>query len=164
MFDTFYKAIICIVFLLDVMLLLFSNGRMSKFLNSVFSIFLFICLVIPVVSLLKPDYAMSVSGLTNSENISIDYDFTNSLQEYIFQNNAKSIEEYASKHLNCKIAVQFNTKIVKEQCVVDNVVVELDNAVITDNAAHINLLEQIMSLVISTFNVKESQVKIYEKN
>jgi len=162
-FDGLYKAVIGIVFLLDIMLLIFSSGKMGKFLNSIFSVFLFICLSLPIISLFTIDNRTLVEQVSINDDFIIDYNFTQSIDEYVINKNAKSMENYAKNYLKCQIVVNYSTKIIENHCSVDKIVIEIIDTGITDETLHNNLIDDLATVAQSIFCVDASQVKVYEK-
>lgn len=159
MFKGFYISIIGIIFLLIITLFIFPEGEINKFLKSAFSIFLFICLLFPIINIFKDDFSFSI----NNQNFTyIDHEFTQNFQSRVIQKNAKCIEDFAKNKYNCNILLKYSTKIVDNKVKVEKVYVDLTNSGITENEVHIKIVQEIIQLCVDTFNIKEDQVKIDE--
>lgn len=157
--NSLYITIIVVVFIITIFEILTSGGKLSGFLKSVFSIFMFLALFLPLLNILKLPY--DYNQIINTKTIEIDKSFLQSVQNNNLQNNAKKLQNMLKNEYNCDFIIKFNTKFENDNLKLDKVFVEV--FVLNDEALNINLISEIKTKVANGFEIEESRVMVSGK-
>lgn len=152
-------TLVCVVFVVAIFKVFFSSGQLSKFLNSVFYIFVFLCVVSPIISLLQIENNIDLSQSLHYE---IDNAFVQNIQLRNYEKTAKSVQKTLKNEYNCEFLVNFNTKLKNDNLEIDKVFVNIQELVLKQNGAHTHLVSEIKTMVANAFGLQEDRVEICE--
>lgn len=145
----------------SVISLILPNGKLSKYIKSVFSLIMVFVVLQPVFKL---------------KNIEVDFDKMFNNSEYTFQMdyldyfNNKKIEIYKE---NCSTIIRdngvdaFEIEIIYSindfsELIVEKVVINLKNSVINSDKDHIDIIVGIKNVISKYLNINSNAVVVYE--
>ena len=145
---TYFSSIILAIFTLIAFDLLVSKTKNGKLVKSVISLIVTSMLVIPIV---------------NAFNGTLDFGYDNSngyYSEYLFSIEDKVIKTQVETALNKEGIDALEVNILREENLVKEIRVKIENLVITEDEEHINRLEEIKSCIINALKNLEVDIII----
>ncbi len=134
------------------------SGNISKYIKSVFSIFVVAVIISPVVKF-----------ISNKNGIKLDYnnyELDKELVEYIYEKRVDNEENKIEIHLKdagfAEVDINIEYSINNNQIEYLSCCVNLENLVISADKQHINKYEFIKGIVKEFTNLTEEEIVIYE--
>lgn len=152
-------SILGIVLLGVIIEVVIPSGNISKYIKSIFSIFVVAVIISPVVNF--------ISNKNNFKLTYTDYSLDSELIEYIYSNRVKNtetqIENYLKEEGFDKIDIKIVFSIENNEITYNLCNVNLKNMVISADKQHINKYEFIKDVVINFTNLTEEEINFYEQ-
>lgn len=148
-------AVVALSVLLDIIV---PEGETNKYIKGIFAIFTIFVIIAPVVKFIDSGY--SLENILNGENqaVTINTSFVDETNSDINNLTAEAIEAVLQKsgynHASVRIYLDWNNKI-------DFVTVDINNLSIAENVPHININNDIKSIVSKYLNVDKERVYIH---
>ncbi len=147
-------SIVVIVFTISIVSLLFPNGKIGKFIKSVFSFLLVFVVLKPIIKIKNNDFELD-NFLVNNEIVLQD--------SYLQFYNNKKIKTYKDSCIkilndcginNAEIEFQYETDKYNKILFV-SIILNLENAVINSDKEHIVIIETAKQKIKSYLNLSE---------
>ena len=149
---------ICGVAFLGVMIDIISpEGKMNKFVKSIFSIIFLFVLVQPVINLVKT----AKFGIATNNEIVIDYQLLDVINE---QKCSALAEQVVAKLIDegyANYGVEIKGNLNNNKIIVSKVIISCPSYVLYDNYENINISENITNIVSNFLNV-DKEVIVFE--
>ena len=134
------------------------SGNISKFIKSVYAIFVVAIIINPLINFVsnKKDFNIKY----------VDYEISEKLLSYIHNQQIKSKQENIIQILNLNgfenvdIILNYSTK--NSELVINSCSVNLENVVISKESQHINIYEFIIEVVNNETNLTNEVIMFYE--
>lgn len=134
------------------------TGNISKYIKSIFSIFVVAVILSPVINF--------ISNKNNFKLTYTDYQLDSELIEYIYSNRVKNMETEIENYLQQEGFSNIDIKIVfsieNNEITYKNCNVNLQNMEISADKQHINKYEFIKDVVINYTNLTDEEIIFYE--
>ena len=132
------------------------NGKLNKFIKSMFSLFLLFVIISPLPKFFNKDISL---------NINCDYEVDEILLSSINQRKLDNYEDAILEKLKNNgienANIQFDADTTKSCLKVNKVYVDVCNIVLKNNAQHINITDAIVEVVLSVVQIDKEGVVIY---
>ncbi len=132
------------------------NGKLNKFIKSMFSLFLLFVIISPLPKLFNKDISLSTN---------YDYKMDDILLANINQRKLNNYENAILNELKNKglegVAVQFEADTTKSNFKIQKIYVDVCNIVLKNNDKHINITDVIVETVTNITNISKEGVVIY---
>ena len=148
----FLITIICLVFILSIILLIFPNGKTKNTLKLVFSIIISISIFMPLLNL--------KFEINSDSNDDIKYDY--SYLTYFSDKKEKEIKEIIEKILaeknikDSEITVSFNSNLIE----IESITINIKKEIILKKEEHIVFIEEIKKIISNCFLINIDKVEI----
>ncbi len=142
--------------------LILPNGRINKYIKSIFATLTVLVIVTPIPSLIKNNFNTDDGSLITPD-FTLDENYLAYADKVKLRYLAKGVEKKLSEDGLHNVSREIVGKFEKDNSIVINLVkVNLKNLVIDENIQHINKYELITELVTKYLNVEKGAVIINE--
>lgn len=132
------------------------NGKLNKFIKSMFSLFLLFVIISPLPKLFNRD-------------ISLSNNFDYKMDEILLVNiNERKLNNYENAILNelknrgiDNVSIQFEADTTKSNFKIQKIYIDVCNVVLKNNAKHINISDTIVEVITSVVEIGKEGVVIY---
>lgn len=161
MFSGWILSILGVVILGVLVDIIVPEGRINKYIKSVFTIFTVFVVFMPIANALNG--GIDLSGLIYNETAGeIDYEFLDktktSMENQLALMCEKALED--GGFLECDVTIYLN--LLESEFSVDKVEINLEDLVISTNIPHINKYTEIKAIIKNTISVTEENIILYE--
>ena len=160
-------SVVSIIVLMMILELFLSEGETKKYIKGIMSLIIILVIISPLPSLLKKDFSIESFFMENqnaSKDIQTDKEFLYRIYISQYAEKELKIQEMLKEDGISEVIVDININYASDYSVViESVVVNIENAVITINKENINIIDKINNTVISVINVSEDRIIIYGK-
>lgn len=136
--------------------LILPEGSMNSHIKKVFSYFVVISILIPIVSVFKN--GVNLEDVFSEVEINIQDDFIYNIN----QAKIDSLTEDINKKLNKKnilgVTISISADIFESDMQINAIYVDLYNAVINGSDKNINIKTEVKCVIIETLNIKEEKI------
>jgi len=154
-------GILAIVILGTVLDLFLSEHRMGKYIKSVFATVTILVIVLPIPSLINNGCNFDDNFIFQNE-FELDQNFLEFADRMRIRSLERGVEAQLSADGIAGARVSIDGIVVNQEIAVELVRINLANAVIQDNLAHINRNEHTASLVARHLHIDRGRVIVYE--
>jgi len=134
------------------------SGSVSKYIKSIYSIFVVAVLLMPLIKFLNANQGFQLTYT--------DYELQENLINHIYTNKVSSLETEIENHLTnegfSKIDIEIVFSIENNELVYNSCNINLKNLAITQDKQHINKYEFITDVVNSYTNLTNQEIKFNE--
>ena len=149
------------IFFVSLITLLLPSGKLSKQIKSVLSLIVVIIVIQPLLSIKESE--INFDTFIYGENYQVQEDYL----DYFTAEKIKNFKDKCSSMLKengiegakCEFEYNYVENYVLE---IKQIVVDIKKAVIKLDKQHIDIIEQIKTLVANSFNVEKNCVVVYE--
>lgn len=149
---SFLLSIVGVVFLGVLVDIIYPNGKTNAFCKSVFGFFAVIVMITPIIKLIN--------------NADFDYFIHESVVE---SNIIKAQEDYyrlkiekiISDHDIDNVVVEIEGNIDNNEYIIENILIDTSNIVLSENLENINKYEVISQAIITEFGIEKERIIIY---
>ena len=153
----FLLSIIGVVMLGTVVDISLPTGKISKFIKSIFGIFIIVILISPIPKLLNQNYDFG-SIFYDKVSTEIDSDFLDVTYSNIVTELEESVVTCCSNagfnNIKCKI----NYNVENSKLNIENVICDIKNMSISQNMVHINKYAEIEQAVKQVINIEGDKI------
>lgn len=148
------------VLLVSIITLILPDGKVGKFIKSIFSILILMIIIKPLVPI--KEFNFDYTSIFGNTEITVQENFVN----YTFEEKKKSYQRYCLKIIedigveNASVELIYDNENMKFE--IKNVKINLVNSVIKSDKEHIFIIEEIKEKISSYLNVNSSILVIYE--
>ena len=133
------------------------GGQMNKFVKSMFGVFTILIIISPVPKLINSNFDFS-SLFYNQVSVEIDKDFLEVTNKKIVGQLEKSIVASCEKSGYSNVKCEIKSILVENKLVIEKVIINLDNLVISQNVVHINKYTEIEQAVQQVVNIEKERI------
>ena len=134
------------------------TGSMSKYIKSIYSVFVVAVLIMPLIKFLNNNNGF--------ELIYTDYELQENLLTYIYQNKVDNLEIEIEKHFSNEgfnlIDIEIDFSIENNELIIKSCLTNLENLSISSGCEHINKYEFIKEVVTKFTNLSSEDITIRE--
>lgn len=152
-------SLVGVIILAAVSNLFFSDKKLGKYLNYVFSSLVILLVITPVVSLVGNGFKWD--GSLFDYKLETDQDYLNVTGGYKIKLMEKGVEDMLADkgYKNTEVTI---TGEMGDEIIISDVRVNLTNLVMDGNLPHINKYDKIRELVATGLNIGKEKVSCYE--
>ena len=156
--SAYLLTIVGVVFLLVVIELILPDSKVSKYIKSIFAIFIVVVIITPLAKIINSDFDW------NNIFDSMQYEVDETFIENISQDNLKLFEQNLEDYINqtyegARVSISANFE--GEGMKINYIYVDLSNLVIIENSQHINYYTAVKELVKKQVDIDEERVIVY---
>ncbi len=154
-------SIIIVVFSITVISLLFPNGKIGKFIKSIFSLILVFVVLKPLISISDKNFSLEEFVFINETILQEDYiDFMHQKEIKQQEENCEKIfENLGITNAEIKLACLYDEN---KKLKIESVIINLKNAVIKSDKEHIVIIENAKKLITEYLNINYDVLVINE--
>lgn len=132
------------------------SGQTTKYIKSIFSIFVVYVLINPVINILKQDF--DLSKYVQQGSIQVNETLLNNIYKDQIDAMANTIKDNLRSEGYEGVEVSVEYKIVENSVVLEKIKINLDNLVITSPETNINKYQLIRQVVAETVEISEEDI------
>ena len=132
------------------------NGKLNKFIKSMFSLFLLFVIISPLPKIFNKDISLS-----NNYDYKMDEVLLTNINQRKLNNYEKAIIDNLVKKGVSGVSIQFDADTTKSNLNIQKIYVDVCNIVLKNNAKHINITDTIVEVITSIINISKEGVVIY---
>lgn len=151
--------IVGVVFLIIVVDLILPEGKTSKYIKSIVSIFVIAVILSPVITIIKNGFDFNALFVNGS------YQVDNELLESVNRQNIELLEKdlvlFLDKEGYGGVEVMISTVFEQSETKINYIYVNLCDLVISENLAHIDYYTKIKELIGKQINIEAERIVLY---
>lgn len=148
-------AVVALSVLLDIIV---PEGEINKYIKGIFALITIFVIISPIASLINSNYSFEDTLNNNNNTFQIDNSFVDYTKDDINNITNNALE----KHLKDK---GYNNTVVRIYLDYDNkinfVTVDINNLIIDEKLSHINITNDIVSIVQEVLNINKERIIVY---
>lgn len=156
--SVYLLSVVGVVFLLVIVELVLPDSKISKYIKSIFAIFIIVVIISPAVKLIKNDWDW------NSIFTSFEYDVNEDYIDTVNRQNIQELERELEGVINKTYEgakVSISAVFTGNEPKINYIFVDLSDLVIIENNEHINYYTAVKELVRKQINIDEEKVVVY---
>jgi len=153
-------GIVGVVILGTLLDLFLSEHRMGKYIRSVFAAVTILVIVLPIPSLINNGFNFDTDFIIQNE-WEFDQNFLNFADRMRMNSLQRGVEAQLSADGIAGARVEIAGSVVNQEIIVASVRINLTNAVIQENLAHINRYEHVATLIMRYLSIERGRVVVF---
>lgn len=135
------------------------NGKMSKYIKSIFSIFVVFVLISPLATL---SVNVNISKYFDISTYQLDGSLLSNINERKISALENDIENELADEQISNANVEINYELTNNEIIIQNVQIDLRNAILISKFEHIDKYAFINEIVLKYVDVEERNIEYYE--
>ena len=144
--------------LIDIIL---PNGKIQKYIKSVFAFTMVLVIILPLPTLLKRE--VDIEGIINKNEIILQTDYIYQLNRDRLDDLQNDIEQAIEEQGLAHVSIAISADIFTTNLQIEAVFVDTTNMVIIAQDKHINTNDIIKNAILSKVNIKKEQIIFNER-
>lgn len=140
--------------------LILPDGSMNSHIKKVFSYFVVIAVLLPLVNFFKG--GVNLEDVFSEVEIAVQDDFIYNVNQAKIDSLTEEVGSKLQKKGLYGVSVSISADIFDVNMQIEAVYVDLYNAVINGNDKNINIKTEVKCVIIDTLNIKEEKIVFYE--
>lgn len=148
-------AVVALSVLLDIIV---PEGETNKYIKGIFALITIFVIISPISNFINRDFSIEDIFITSNNNSSINTTLVDATKNDInnLTSNAlnKALADKGYNNVTSRIYLNYEEKI-------DFVTIDINNLIIAEKVSHINIINDIKSIVSTCLNIDKERVIIY---
>ena len=156
--SAYLLSVVGVVFLLVIIELVLPDSKVSKYIKSIYSIFIVVVIITPLAKLINSDWDWN--SFFGGNEYTVNQNFIDNINEQNIDLFEQQLEDYINEtYEGAKIQISANFE--GDGMKLNYIFVDLSGLVINENNQHINYYTAVKELVSKQVNIDEERIIVY---
>lgn len=150
-----------IIILSSLISIILPEGKLNKFIKSYFSLIVMIIMIQPIATIKNVNF--SFESFFNENKIELQYDYLDYVTNIRIDNYVNDCKKIAKEKGVDDLIVEIEYNVDENNKILfDKILLNFKNSVIISDKAHIDIIEEVKTLICKYLEVEQNKVVIYE--